>query len=276
MTISPIENSMQYGAFLFLISLLIISVAAIKGYFKLQNTPSFSIPFYTIPIGFLLYFAAFILIGPFIVKNIGHTFSEIEKIGALIFLSLSAALILIYGFFKMNPILFAKIWKPNIKATLLQSLKTALTTLLIAIPVITFISWGIDLLIKNIWHISKIPEQLIINYLMLAKTSPLQLFTIIFSIVVLAPFVEEFLFRGLIHNYIKKKGGKKTAILVTSLLFGFFHYSSSQGIGNYVIIAMIVILGFFLSLIYEKTGSLITSILFHMFFNLLSTLLIFL
>lgn len=88
-------------------------------------------------------------------------------------------------------------------------------------------------------------------------------------VVVLGPIVEEVFFRGFTYNAIKRKWGVKSAIAVTSIVFAALH-------GTLFGFVPILLLGFLLAYMYEKTGSLIPSITIHMLHNGLMMLFLFL
>lgn len=97
-------------------------------------------------------------------------------------------------------------------------------------------------------------------------------FTIL-TIVVFAPIIEEILFRGILYNSLKKAIGqlvpvcenkvitKIIAAVITSFLFAYIHGNILQGIYTFVLsVLMIYAL--------ELTGSLITTIVIHIGFNI--------
>ena len=51
----------------------------------------------------------------------------------------------------------------------------------------------------------------------------------IFTVVVLAPCIEEFLFRGVIQTYLRKKYRSIRALIYSSFIFSILHYSAAQG-----------------------------------------------
>ena len=85
-------------------------------------------------------------------------------------------------------------------------------------------------------------------------------------IVVLAPVLEETLFRGILINRWGVRWGVPTAVLASSVAFGILHVNP-VGIG---------IVGLVTALLYLKTGTLIVPILFHATNNLLAILAMFL
>ena len=78
--------------------------------------------------------------------------------------------------------------------------------------------------------------------------------------VIMAPIVEEFLFRGVILHRFTIKWGVKTAVLFSSLIFGFLH---SDFIGAFTFAIVMCIL-------YIKTASILVPIMAHMINNLLA------
>ena len=89
------------------------------------------------------------------------------------------------------------------------------------------------------------------------------------TIVIAAPCIEEFLFRGCLQSFLKQYMSTKGAILFSSLCFSLFHFSLSQGLGNISLCASLFVFALFLGFIYE-TGSLFASVGLHMTFNIVS------
>jgi len=79
-------------------------------------------------------------------------------------------------------------------------------------------------------------------------------------VVLVAPFVEEFLFRGLLYGVAKRFGGRVPALLATSILFAAVHITPGS-------LLPLFVLSVGLTLAYERTGSLWTPVLMHMAFN---------
>jgi len=78
--------------------------------------------------------------------------------------------------------------------------------------------------------------------------------------VLLAPAVEETIFRGIMYPYLKQRVGVPLAVSVTSIVFAAIHM-------NLVIFIPLVFLGFVLTWLYEQTDSLLTPIMTHAVFN---------
>jgi membrane protease YdiL (CAAX protease family) len=79
-------------------------------------------------------------------------------------------------------------------------------------------------------------------------------------VIIIAPCVEELLFRGLLYGVAKRYAGRLAAAVTTSVLFAAIHLNPASWVPL-----------FFLSLAftlgYERTGSLWTPILMHLLFN---------
>lgn len=85
------------------------------------------------------------------------------------------------------------------------------------------------------------------------------------TVAILAPILEEFIFRGIILDGLLKKKSPGIAILLSSFLFAFVHLNPWQFIG-----AMLI--GFFMGWIYWKTNNLGYTILIHFVNNSVASL----
>ncbi len=80
---------------------------------------------------------------------------------------------------------------------------------------------------------------------------------------IVAPVSEELLFRQVIYKRLRGISPVWAAVLISALLFGFYHGNLVQGIYAFI-------MGCLLALVYEWTGSFAASVLFHMLANHLS------
>src|SRR5574341_1579342 len=99
------------------------------------------------------------------------------------------------------------------------------------------------------------------------ETSPLNIILIGIFIVGVAPFFEEVFFRGFIYPLIKKFLGFRWAMILSSVFFATLHFS-------FLAFLPITCIGLFLAYLYEKTGSLFSSIAFHSLNNLVAVLVV--
>ncbi|WMC91587.1 CPBP family intramembrane glutamic endopeptidase [Kineothrix sp. MB12-C1] len=85
-------------------------------------------------------------------------------------------------------------------------------------------------------------------------------FVMLFIIGILGPFSEELIFRGIIYQGYKKSGTTFMSLLLSACLFSLMHMNFNQA-------AYALVIGMILALLVEATGSLWSSILFHIIFN---------
>jgi len=91
----------------------------------------------------------------------------------------------------------------------------------------------------------------------------------IFIIVAFQPIGEEIFFRGFLFDKINSLSDKRTAIILTSIIFGIAHLSY----GNIFPAIMTGILGLILAYLVVKTKNLISAIVAHILFNVTSVIL---
>lgn len=125
-----------------------------------------------------------------------------------------------------------------------------------------------------VFHLLSAPEyeQAAVQYLQNSIGSPFMVLVALITILVAAPTLEEFLFRGILQSWIKKQLGAKSAILISSLIFALFHITAGQGYGNISLVLSLFTFAYFLGSVYEKRGSLFASIALHASFNSISCL----
>jgi len=89
---------------------------------------------------------------------------------------------------------------------------------------------------------------------------------IIFSVLFIAPFVEEVAFRGFLYSALNRYMGIYPAILITSGLFTLAHYPQIKE--DYMFMAIIFLLSVFMTYARAKTGSTWLAIIMHHIYNL--------
>lgn len=90
--------------------------------------------------------------------------------------------------------------------------------------------------------------------------------TIAFTAIVLAPIVEEPLFRGILYQSCRDAGHRWAGLVLTSLIFGVVH-------GNLPTLLPLSLFGAYQCWLYERTGNLLVCILTHAGFNAVFVLL---
>jgi CAAX protease family protein len=84
----------------------------------------------------------------------------------------------------------------------------------------------------------------------------------VFLIVVAAPISEEVCFRGMLFGGLRERLPRLAAALVCGLIFGGLH-----ALTGVTAVPPLIVFGFLLALLYEKTGSIVPGILLHMLNN---------
>jgi membrane protease YdiL (CAAX protease family) len=105
-----------------------------------------------------------------------------------------------------------------------------------------------------------VPEkQAVVELLLKEKDATFLFLTGLFAAIG-GPIVEELFFRGFMYNAFKKYGGVKVAMVVSAACFAALH---AHAVGFFPIL----VLGIALAYLYEKTGTLVSSITLHVLHN---------
>lgn len=141
-------------------------------------------------------------------------------------------------------------------------------------PLVLALGAIIELMIYEFYH--QLPvDQVAVKQMKSLQFNPVLFFLTSVVVVTCVPIVEELLFRGLLQSWLKNRfKSSKLAILLTSLTFALFHFSTTQGITNIELLSELFLLSCFLGFLYERQRSLWTSIGLHAFFNAVSLLLL--
>lgn len=91
---------------------------------------------------------------------------------------------------------------------------------------------------------------------------------VIFSVLVVAPFVEEVIFRGFMYPALNRYMGIAPAVVITSIFFTFAHYP--QVMENPVFMAVLFTLSAIITYVRARTGSTWVAIVMHHIYNLVS------
>jgi len=111
-----------------------------------------------------------------------------------------------------------------------------------------------------IQSVAPIPQELIGG---MSEDMEKSMVAFVLSVFLLAPFVEEFVFRGLIMTKLRKHTSVVTSILISALLFALIHIMA----GGVVTMIHAFLGGIIFALAYEKTKSLYVAIVAHIFGN---------
>jgi membrane protease YdiL (CAAX protease family) len=93
-----------------------------------------------------------------------------------------------------------------------------------------------------------------------AKDSTVALVAGAVLVIVIAPSAEEFFFRGFFYRALRSRLAVLPAALLDGLLFGVIHYDGPK---TAVLLPVLALLGFVFCLVYERTGTLFSTIALH-------------
>ena len=234
---------------------------------KISSLSKWEIPWIDV---FLFLFSAYLFvllsnstIGLFIEKPEGDSISNLTpKIAILSICALHIPL-------GINFFLFQNLFFKN-RALILNEKQTDISQDIIKagvyfiqlLPLIWILSilWNILLgFLQELSLIDQFPAQALVE--LLTKDIGLYYFALLaFCGIVIAPIIEEILFRGCIYRFLKGKTSLLKAQLLSATLFALLH-------ANLHSFLPLVFIGFILARIYESSGNIKQSILFHGFFN---------
>jgi membrane protease YdiL (CAAX protease family) len=162
--------------------------------------------------------------------------------------------------------------RPEPQHSFLDDVWTAFYAWILAFPLVLFLSQVLELIVLKVFQATQLPDQIAVKFLKSTFESPLYFGIAVISIIILAPLIEETLFRGFLQTYIRQHLGSKQAIVITSVCFSMFHYSAGQGLGNISIIPSLFVLSLFLGFLYEKRGCILSPMVLHASFNAVSVI----
>lgn len=256
-------------------------IAKHYGFYKLPVKQPVFIPLSYFLGSFFLYFIVF-LVFPSILTGICKIFYHKNIFSTFGWAQLTACVLCAACLFRFSlcfdRIQTKRIWKNHATSnpsSLYRDCSIGIATWTLGFPLSLAIGQFFDLIIHVFFHAGSY-EQVAVHQFKIALQSPPLLASTLVSVLLFAPIAEEFLFRGLLQNFLKKFMQTKYALFLSSLIFALIHISQSQGFGNIPLVASLFAFGYFLGFIYERQGSLFAPISLHMIFNAISAVQIFL
>jgi len=187
----------------------------------------------------------------------------------LLSIMLITSYVIIYSLYQEKGVIKA-IWKTS-SSSIWKDILMGIVIYLVAFPTVTCIDQIGDFFTTLIF--GKIEaEQVAVRFVRLSEDSVFMMSVAIFSTLIAAPILEEWIFRGYLQTYLKKKLGRGRAIFFSSLVFALFHLSPEQKIANFTLVLSLFSLALYLGFLYEKRQSLAASIALHMTFNSISVM----
>lgn len=192
--------------------------------------------------------------------SLGNVFSEPEELSASDAWLSAFTTLLIYAPMALRYISLP----PQQQGTpFMRDLGLALLTL-----VAIYFSLGIldaGHVIEHIIQLTDAPSLQSVSQEMTAAKDPTTLAALCFSAIIVAPIMEEVVFRGFLYNTLRQRAGIPSAILASSLFFSAIHTSLAQSLPLFIFACA-------QCLLYEKSNSLRAPIITHMLFNTVTTI----
>lgn len=130
------------------------------------------------------------------------------------------------------------------------------------VPIIAILGIGMVAVITFV--MGMLPEEMLEAYAEESQVLTGSTLTVVLSNMIIAPIVEEMIFRGLILSRLKRAVPIVWAVLISSLIFGLAH-------GQIVWMVYAFVLGLVLSIVAIQTESVAAAIVLHMVFNISGT-----
>jgi membrane protease YdiL (CAAX protease family) len=279
-TISLFDNVSLF-IFSSAIALIVTWIAYLKNFFSLpfKDFEGPQVRFFDCLAVFLIFIASYQLLAEELVKFLSkyahiHNRTTLLSISQLLTFLSTVVLLVLYGLICQGRRVSLKIWKDQtfpLSKPIYQDIGFGVLSWVVAIPMVVATSYFTQTLTDLFFGISE-KEQLAVRYLKLALDEPFALFVALFSILIAAPFMEEYLFRGVLQSWLRTRLGPIKAIVVSSVFFAALHYSPQQAVTNIPLLVTLFTFALYLGFIYEKTRSLFAPAFLHVTFNFISAM----
>ena len=141
----------------------------------------------------------------------------------------------------------------------------------LALSALLGMALGVAVPLLNAWLIRKnvVDIQLTKGEQMMTATSLSQLPLILVTLALVAPFVEEMFFRGILLSWLKLKMPLVLAIVVSATVFALVHFDflSHPGLGGWYITGVLAVVGLINAVLAIRTGSLWAPFGLHAAYN---------
>jgi len=276
-------------AFIILWAILINWIAYKKGFYKLPSSlkkDGLNVTTFQLLISFGIYLVIALFIIPifarFLLGLMQKMNPELSRMpivlltGIQVFGMAINFILLQLFLYKRDRGLYQKIWKNRERPPahpIEGDLGFGLIAWFLSFPLVSILGEIVDKILKGYGLDGY--EQTAVKFVKAAMESPISIFFVLASVLILAPLIEEYLFRGVLQTYCRRRLGSRSAILISAFSFALFHYAPTQGLGNIPLLLSLFLLGGYLGFLYERQGSLWAPIGLHMAFNTVSALRIF-
>ena len=211
---------------------------------------------------------------------LGWNLSEIENLTPLakgwlnFFVILGGFVALSMVFFMLNGLQRRQLFGET-NASWNQNLFLGAAIWFVVFPFVLVFSEIVDLVVWFFFHHTRV-EQIVVQKFKQTFNYPWLFSLTAVEIITIVPLSEEFLFRGLLQNWLKKRlGGPFWGVVCSAAIFASFHFSPELGLSNIQLLSSLFMLGCALGFLYERQRSLWAPIGLHSFFNLMSLFFLF-
>ncbi len=271
----------------FILSLFTLSVAWWNGFFKsfefTRQPQQFQINGRNVLFGFAIFLFSEIAFVPsligifFYFLNIDYS-NEIYHYPQIqgwinLLIILGGFLGIVIAYLQLTPLQKEQLWHQK-NQYWLSNIGIGITAWFISYPIVLAFGQALSLIL---WQLFRQPfiEQIAVQNIREMISNPLLFGFTAISVITIVPLTEEFLFRGLLQSWLKSVLHHRTlAIIISSIIFAFFHFSKMHGFSNIELLSSLFLLSCMLGYLFERQGSLWASIGLHGFFNLMSLIMI--
>lgn len=270
------EDALQGILLLGLMAFVTNGIAHRLGFFRLLSFTRPPVHLIHLAAVFGIYLGYLFVLPPFLkllVLDSSTTFFSVQSLMTLQFLIVMSmfATLFLYIRTEKHGVFKIAFKNPQSSTTRSWDFGVGLMAWFVVFPWVAIISQVCDFVLLRLFQFESY-EQVAVRYLKDNLDSPFQMVIALVSVVLIAPIVEEILFRATLQQYLKKFFTIRVSIGVTALVFACFHFSSVQDLGNFSLIPSLFVLACFLGYLYERHGSIYSSIGLHVGFNLASSL----
>ena len=210
----------------------------------------------------LTYFVGYLFVFQLLIE--GAVYTKFGSTGLILSDALANAFVLVFFVYLLNDWL-SKQWQ-----IFLQKEQRSLRIIVYGFLALLAVTILFSLCIAGPLHLSEAENQ-VNNETMMGFNK----IGFLFLSLMIAPFVEEIVFRGCIYHPIGQKWGMLAGALLSGLIFGLLHIGASVSMGNWTNVLYIIdygMCGVVLSYVFGRSDSIWTSIIVHALFNLFGVL----
>lgn len=274
-------NDKIYIFVLFLaISLFSLAIARSKKFFKIEDLPwGGKVASRDLFGAFLFFIGVHLVVAPLTIvygfKVFFGSFNSVNATGwALIYSMYLACLTLFFFTAKLtDKETRESIWSTGTVSSS-RAVYYGILSFFVGYPIVIAVGQLIRIIQQLAFNITEV-DQVAVEALKLSLESPVMSALMAAGVIGLVPIAEELLFRGYLQGWMRRFLHAKLAIVLTSIIFAAFHFSTKQGWSNIEYLFSLFILSYILGLLYEKHRNLWAPIGLHVVFNTVNVVLLY-